>query len=130
MSKIIKAQIRTLEALSSAMVVINKGIDKVQHVLNTGIDKAQAVVVNALNSRIEHLAGELLLKAVEAGQRPHLQAADYYYELERLNHEYELRKAEVERLRNHVLGDESLAEAKKKSEAYLAERQAILSRKK
>lgn len=130
MTKIIKAQIRTLEAIAYGVAAINKGIDKVQRVLNTAIDKAQAAVVNALNARIDHLAGELLLKAVEAGQRPHLQAADYYYELERLNHEYELRKAEVERLRNHVLSEESLAESKKKSDAYLAERQAILSRKK
>ena len=63
MSKIIAIQIITLEVAANAVAAINKGIDK-----------AQAVVVNALNQRLDRLADEYLRQSAAVLAAPYKQA--------------------------------------------------------
>lgn len=74
MSKIIAIQIRTLEVTANAVAAINKGIDAVQRGVSGGIDKTQAVVVSALNKRLDRLADAYLSQAAAVTAAPYKQA--------------------------------------------------------
>ena len=140
MTKIIKAQIRILEATSNAVVAINKGIDKVQRVLNTGLDKAQVAVVNYLNQRIDRLADEHLRQAAAVTAAPYKQAellreqcdaltAEYLEEGERRSSAFAAASAALLAKQVACTSPEALHKARSEADAIYKARVELLARK-
>lgn len=140
MTKIIEAQIRTLEVASNALAAINKGIDKVQRALNT--DKAQAVVVSALNKRLDRLACAYLSQAAATSTAPYKQAellreqcdaltAEFLEEGERRRAAYAAASTELIDKQAECTSPEALNKAHAKAaDLRAAARVALLARKK
>lgn len=123
-------QIHFLEILVSLLGKVNAGIDRAQEVINGALDGLQSRATKVLNDRLDRLADELLVAAGAAVSEPYRLAADYERKLESLTLEYEALKDAVEFDRSLVLSQHSLDVAKETSDAFLAERRAILNRKK
>ena len=130
MSKTIEIQIHFLEILVPLLGKVNAGLDRVQEVINSALDVCQYRATKALNNRLERLADDMLIAAVNAELEPFLRAAEYDWELEQLAHAYDKIKAEIESDRTLTLSQHNLTVAKEISDAYLAERLELLNRKK
>ena len=123
-------QIHFLEILLSLLGKVNAGIDRAQEVINSAMDAGQYRATKALNNRLDLLASDLLAASVLAAYEPHRRAVVCDRELERLARDYEKAKAQVESDRASILSQHNLDVAQETSDAFLAERRAILNRKK
>lgn len=141
MSKIIAIQIRTLEVTANAVAVINKGIGAVQRVVNGGIDKTQAVVVSAMNKRLDKLADEYLGQAAACAMAPYRQAGALRGQCNNLTAEFieegERRRAAYTKASTELINKEAectspaaLAKAAAESDAICKARVELLARKK
>lgn len=130
MTKIIEAQIRTLEAAASAVAFINNGIDKVQ-----------AAVVNALNQRLDRLADDYLGQAAAVTAAPYRQAellreqwdaltAEFTEDGERLRAAYAAASTALIDKKADCTSPEALDKARAKADAIHKARVELLARKK
>lgn len=130
MTKIIEAQIRTLEAAASAVAFINNGIDKVQ-----------AAVVNALNQRLDRLADDYLGRAADVTAAPYKQAellreqcdaltAEFLEEGERRRSAYAAASTALIDKQVECTSPEALNKAQAEADAIYKARAALLARKK